>query len=373
MNTVAITQVQSNRERNAFIKFPWQIYQGDPNWVPPLLMDMKTILSKKKNPFFRHSDAELFFAWRDGKLVGRIAAIVNSSHNNFHGETTGFFGFFESIDDAAVARKLIATAKNWLRGKGMNVLRGPTNLSTNDTCGFLSKGFDSSPTIMMTYNPEYYLSLMEAAGMSKCKQLYAYDFDKTMPMPERFVKFAEKAMQDKSLSFRTINMKQFDQEVELIHDIYNDAWQDNWGFVPMNEAEFKHLAKDLKPAVDPDIVYIAEVDGEAAGFSLALPDYNEILKKVNGRLLPFGIFKLLLNKKKIKRIRVVTLGVRKRFQKKRGLAPAFYYETYRSGIEKGYAQGEFSWILEDNTLMNRALEGMGARLHKKYSIYETEI
>lgn len=370
---VTITPVESKKALRDFIKLPWKIYAGDPNWVPPLIIDMKKILDKKKNPFFEHSDAELFLAQKDGETVGRIAAILNNNHNKFHNEKVGFFGFFESIDDRNVADALMMAAEKWVKARGMTHLRGPMNFSTNDPCGMLCEGFDSPPVLLMTYNPPYYPTLIENLGLIKIKDLYAYYFDHTMPMPERFKAFAKKTLDDDSITLRTINLKDFDNEVKKVQTIYNDAWQANWGFVPMTAAELAHMAKDLKPIVDPDIVFFAEVKGEIAGFSLALPDYNEILKDINGRLLPFGIFKLLLNRKKIKRVRVITLGVRQKFQKKRGLAPTFYYETYRRGTEKGYAIGEFSWILDDNVLMNRALEGLGARLYKKYAIYEKAI
>ncbi|HEX9652665.1 MAG TPA: N-acetyltransferase, partial [bacterium] len=195
----------------------------------------------------------------------------------------------------------------------------------------------------------------------------------TTSMPDRFKALAQKTLADESITLRTLNLRDFNNEVKRVQTIYNDAWQDNWGFVPMTAAELAHMGKDLRQIIDPDIVHFAEVNREIAGFSLALPDYNEILKDINGRLLPFGIFKLLLNRKKIKRVRVITLGVRHKFQKKRGLAPAFYYETYRRGKEKGYTLGEFSWILDDNVLMNRALESMGAKLYKKYAIYEKPV
>lgn len=370
MSDIQIMPVANRRQFKTFIKLPWRIYDNDPYWVPPLLLDMKNLLSKSKNPFFRHSEAELFLAYKNGEAVGRIAAILNNNHNRYHQEKTGFFGFFECIDDQEVAESLLQTAESWVKSKGMERLRGPMNPSINDTVGFLCEGFDSSPVIMMTYNPKYYLQLVENAGFARLKELYAYSFHRDMPIPERFVKFAEKILDDPTISFRTINMKDFDNEVSIVRDIYNDAWQDNWGAVPMETYEFEHAAKDLKTVVDPDIVFIAEVNGEPAGFSLSLPDYNQILKDINGRLLPFGIFKLLLNKRKINRVRVVTLGVKQKFQKKRGLAPAFYYETYRRGKNKGYAFGEFSWILEDNVLMNRAAEGLGAKLYKKYAIYE---
>ncbi len=373
MNNIEIKPVTGKRGLKQFIKLPWKIYAGDPLWVPPLILDMKNILNQKKNPFFEHSQAEYFLALRDGEPVGRIAAIINGNHNAFHEEKTGFFGFFESVNDTEVSGRLLETAREWVASRGMNCLRGPMNFSTNDTCGLLSEGFDSAPVIMMTYNPEYYLRLMQAARLKKVKDLYAYSFSAALPIPERFVKFAEKALADESLSFRTMNMREFNKEVDTIMSIYNDAWEKNWGFVPMTEKEFRHAATDLKAAVDPSIVFIAEVNGEPAGFALTIPDYNEILKDINGRLLPFGIFKLLLNKKKIKRLRVVTLGVRQKFQKKRGLAPAFYYKTYMEGRSKGYAEGEFSWILEDNTLMNRAAEGLGAKLYKKYTVYEAPV
>ena len=370
---IEIKTVQTKKELNAFIKLPWKVYKNDPHWVPPLILDMKKILNKKKNPFFNHSDAELFLAQKDGEVVGRVAAIINNNHNNTHNEKTGFFGFFECLNKPEAAKELLNSAEAWVKEKGMTSFRGPTNFSTNDTCGFLTEGFDLSPAIMMTYNPKYYLNFIKESGLNKVKSFYAYYLHHNTPMPERFINFAKKTLQDKSLRFRNINMKDFKNEVEIIQQIYNDAWENNWGFVPMEKAEFTHMAKDLKPVVDPDIIFIAEVDGEPAGFSLALPDYNQILKNINGRLLPFGIFKLLLNKKKITAVRVITLGVRHKFQKKRGLAPAFYYETYMRGINKGYSSGEFSWILEDNVLMNRALEGIGAKVYKKYAMYEKNI
>jgi GNAT superfamily N-acetyltransferase len=368
-----ISAVKNRQDLNDFIKLPWRIYDGDPHWVPPLIMDMKKILHKSKNPFFEHSDSDLFLARKNGEPVGRIAAIVNNNHNKVHDERIGFFGFFECVDDREVAAHLLGQAAKWAKSRGLTHLRGPTNFSTNDTCGLLTEGFDSSPVILMTYNPEYYMNLVETAGFTKKKNLHAYYFSGDMAIPERFGAMAKRTLEDKSVTLRTINMKAFRREVEIVKNIYNAAWQANWGFVPMTDKEIEHLAKELRPVVDPDIVFFAEVDGEPAGFSLALPDYNHVLKDVNGRLFPFGIFKLLLNRKKITRVRVITLGVLPKFQRKRGLAPTFYYETYHHGKEKGYSLAEFSWILEDNVLMNRALEGLGAKLYKKYSIYEKKL
>ncbi|NIR49378.1 hypothetical protein GWO43_12905 [candidate division KSB1 bacterium] len=371
--SVEISKVQSKKDLNEFIKLPWKIYEDDSNWVPPLIMDMKKILNKKKNPFFEHSEAVLFLAKKDGQPVGRIAAILNNHHNNFHNEKTGFFGFFESTNDTEVSAALFDAAVAWVKENGMTQIRGPMNFSTNDSCGVLYEGFDSPAVIMMPYNPSYYLSLLENSGFQKIKDLYAYYFNRDMHIPERFESMARRTHADKSVRFRTVNLQNFKNEVETVKNIYNEAWESNWGFVPMTDSEFLHLAKDLKPVVDPDIVFFAEVNGESAGFSLSIPDYNQILKDLNGRLFPFGIFKLLKNKKNITRIRVITLGVRKKFQNKRGLAPTFYYETYTRGKNKGYSIAEFSWILADNVLMNRALQALGARLYKKYAIYEKAI
>lgn len=371
--SIEITPLKTRKHLMEFIKLPWKIYRDNPYWVPPLIMDMKKILHRKKNPFFQHSETELFLAKQNGESVGRIAAILNNNHNKFHNEKTGFFGFFESINNLEVSRELLNTAQTWLKAKGMTTFRGPMNFSTNETCGLLIEGFDSSPVLMMPFNPEFYGDLMEEFGLNKIKELYAYYFDQDRPMPQRFEALAKKTHQDKTIRFRTLNLKDVWNEVDRMRNIYNEAWSENWGFVPMTDAEFNHMAKELKPIADPDIIYIAEINGEPAGFSLALPDYNQILKDVNGRLFPIGIFKLLWKKKNINRIRVITLGVKNKYQKKRGLAATFYYETYTRGKRKGYSLGEFSWILEDNVLMNRALEALGAKRYKRYAIYEKEI
>jgi len=370
--SIKIVPVRSRRERMKFIKLPWKIYKGDKFWVPPLISDQKKLLDQKKNPFYKHSEVELFLAMSDGEPVGRIAAIVNHNHNRFHNEKVGFFGFFECIDNYEVAEELLNSAKEWLRQKGMEIMRGPANPSSNDTWGLLLEGFDSSPVIMMTYNPPYYLEFMERYGLRKSKDLYAYFMDKNVTMPEKFHQIAEQVARRENIRIRNLNLKDFKAEVERIKYIYNNAWARNWGFVPMTDEEFDHLAKDLKPIVDPDLVFIAEVNGEPAGFSLTLPDYNQALRRINGRLFPFGLVKLLWYSKKIDMVRVLTLGVIHKYQKL-GIASVFYLKTYEKGIEKGYYKGEFSWILEDNVLMNRALKRMGAKIYKKYRIYEMEI
>ncbi len=369
---VVVRPVQSRRDLSSFVKFPWQIYRGNPYWVPPLIADVKKLLDRQKNPFFLHSQAEYFLAERDGSTAGRIAAIVNDNHNQFHNEKTGFFGFFECVDDQEVADALFEAAASWLRSKGMEIMRGPMNPSTNDTIGLLLDAYDRPPLIMMTYNPPYYVQLVDRFGMAKVMDVYAYWMDATQPLPEKLIRVTEKVRKKEGLTFRSINMKEFWAEVDRIHQIYNKAWSYNWGFVPMTTEEFHHLAKDLKTVVDPDLAFIAEMHGQPVGFCLTLPDFNQALHKINGRLLPFGIFKLLYYARKIDQARVITMGVIREYQK-RGIDSLFYLETYRRAVAKGYKGGEFSWVLENNTMMRRTAEMMGGRIYKTYRIYDYKL
>jgi GNAT superfamily N-acetyltransferase len=358
-----------------FIKFPWSIYRKDANWVPPLLMERKEFLDRKKNPFFTHADVILLLAEKNGQVVGRIAGIVNHNHIKEHNEKVGFFGLFECVNDREVAKSLLDSVRDWLKSKGMEIMRGPANFSSNEDWGFLLEGFDSPPVIMMPYNPPYYLELVESYGLIKAKDLYAYFIDESLPTPARVVRMAENIRKKEGMTIRGLNMKEFSREVSEIKQIYNSAWSKNWGFVPMTDEEFDHMAKSLKQIVDPHMVFIAEVDGKPAGFSLALPDFNQVLVRMNGRLFPFGIFKLLWHtkvKNKIDGVRIITMGVVPEYQK-RGIDTVFYVETYNVGVKRGYRWAEMSWILEDNVLMNRMLELLGAKLYRKYRIYEIKI
>ncbi|MGB2805112.1 MAG: N-acetyltransferase [Candidatus Zixiibacteriota bacterium] len=355
-----------------FIKLPWQIYKDDPHWVAPLLVERKAFLDKEKNPFFKHAEVVFYLAQRDGKTVGRIAGIVNQNHIEYHKEKAGFFGFFECVKDFEVAKALLDKVREWLKSKGMEIMRGPANFSSNEEWGFLLEGFDSRPVIMMTYNPPYYLDFVARYGMIKAKDLYAYFMDETSPPPDRLVRMADNIRKRQNVKIRNINMKEFQKEIKLIKQIYNSAWSKNWGFVPMTDEEFDHLAKNLKQIVDPHMIFIAEVDGRPAGFSLALPDFNQVLARLNGRLFPFGILKLLWHSKirnKIDGVRVITMGVTPEFQK-RGIDTVFYVQSYNVGVKRGYTWAEMSWVLEDNTLMNRVLKLLGAKLYKKYRIFE---
>jgi hypothetical protein len=373
LSNLELLEVKNPRELREFIRLPWKIYRGDPHWVPPLIMDMKKLLDKSKNPFFQHSTADFFLAKRNGETVGRIAAILNNNHNKFHTEQTAFFGFFESVNDQAVADALLNRAADWGREHGMNILRGPMNYSTNDTCGLLIEGFDKIPAIMMTYNPPYYIDLFERNNLHKAMDLYAWWGDSKDGLDEKLVRVGEAALRKENIVIRTLDMKHFDDEVKIIKRIYNDAWSANWGFVPMTDAEFDHLAKDLKPVVNPKLVYIAMQGNEPIGFSLSLPDLNVALHKINGRLLPFGLLKVLYYSRKIHHVRVLTLGVIKRLQKTRGLGAVLYLETFRRAVAAGFPRGEFSWTLENNDLINRGMELLKGKIYKRYRVYERPI
>lgn len=367
--SIHVSLVSSRKDWNDFIKFPWKIYKSDPHWVPPLISQQKDIFNKKTYPFFEHSEAEFYIARRGKKTVGTIAAILNNRHNMVHDENVGFFGFFETIDDYAVAEKLLDTAVAWCKNKKLDAIRGPENYSQNDTCGLLVDGFDTPPVILMTHNPPYYQGLIEKYGFTKAMDLWAWEMGTETDMPERVVDVVEKIKSRSKFTFRKINKKDFDNELEKVKHVYNSAWEKNWGFVPLTDHELEHIAKNLVQIIDEDIVFFAELDGEPIGFSLACPDINQALKKLNGRLFPFGIFKLLYYSRKISRLRVIIMGIIKEYRNK-GLDAVFYLDTYRRGIEKGYNWGEFSWILENNDPMNTALKNIGARVYKTYRIYE---
>ncbi len=373
---MSITVRQLNqKEIGEFIKFEWQIYSDDAHWVPHLLMERKEFLDPHKNPFFDHADVAYFMAYRNGQAVGRIAGIVNELHNKFHQDQTGFFGLFECRNDPDAAAALIGEAEKFVRQRGMTVLRGPVNFSTNDECGLLVEGFDRPPMIMMTYNPTYYIALFEQNGLVKCKDLIAYRLETPPSIPERLQRAVDLILKRNSFTVRTFNMKDFTNEVQRVKKIYNAAWEKNWGFIPMTDAEFDHMGKQMKQILDPDFLFIAEHRGEPIGFSLAIPNINEALIKIrDGRLLPFGLFKLLWNtrKGKIRTVRVITLGVVPQHRHS-GLDTVFYHKTFEMGIRKGVQWGELSWILEDNAAMNRPLERMGATVYKRYRIYEKAV
>jgi GNAT superfamily N-acetyltransferase len=369
MTQVFLKPAESKRDMDAFIRFPLRHYSRDPFFVPHLLYERKKFFSAS-NPIFQFTEVTYFLA-RDekGEVVGRVTAHINGRHNRHAGEKTGFFGFFECIEDQAAASVLMAAAEDALRARGMKVIRGPFNFSTNEECGFLVQGFDRPPSLMMPYTKPYYPDLMTRLGYSKTRDLLAYEYEYQGNIPDHLVRFSRRIRERKQIVIRSINMQRFVEDVETIFRIYNAAWSQNWGFVPVTEEEFRSTAKDLRSIVDPSIVLIAEKEGRPVGFSVTLPDYNVLLKRMNGRLFPFGFLHLLFGRKSIRRVRTLLLGVVAEYRLS-GIDALLIYDTFEKGLSRGYRAGEMSWILEDNVLMRRPVERMGAAIGKVYRIYE---
>jgi len=366
---MVIEQIDPARSRdiNEFLKFPLRLYRNSPYWVCPLLSDQKKFL-QPNSPFFEHAEGALFLAREGDQIVGRIGAVVNRRYNEFQGEKTGFFGFWECIDDQDVANRLFDTAAEYLRNQGMEIMRGPASFSTNEECGLLVEGFDYSPMILMPYNPEYYIRLVEGYGCKKAMDLYAYRLDEKSVSDriERGAKLLENRL---SVKVRPFQKREYWREAERVLEVYNNAWSKNWGFVPWTEHEFLHLAKSMKSMADLDLVFIAEDGTRPVGFSLALPDVNLALKHIRGRITPCALVKLLYYSRKIDRMRILIMGVIREYRN-RGIDNLFHYHMIKTGIQKGYKMAEMSWVLETNVEMNHVLEKMGAAVYKKYRLYD---
>jgi GNAT superfamily N-acetyltransferase len=351
------------------VDLPYRLYRRDPFWVAPLRVAQKELFDTRKHPFYAHAEMQPFLARRGGQVCGRVAAILDRSFHELYQEQAGFFGFFESIEDQDVARALLDAACQWLRQRGAQVVRGPMNPSTNYECGMLVEGFDSSPMVMMTYNPPSYPRMLEALGWRKAKDLLAYHAAVSEVETEKMMRVAERAGLSRNVTIRPIRMKAFNQEVEMIWRLYNSAWERNWGFVPMSREEFRHMAAEMRQILKPDLVLVGEVAGQVVGFALALPDINQALKHARGRLFPWGLLKILYHQRSIHEVRVIALGVVEQYRSA-GVAAGFYATLLRNGHRLGYQGGEASWILEDNVLMNRSLRAFGAKPYKTYRIYE---
>jgi len=371
---VKVFPVSSSKEMRQFIRLPWKIYHGNPCWVPPLLLDQKKMFSRKHCPFLEHSEAEFFLARRDDEILGRIVAIKNNNHLKVYDDGVGFFGFFETVNDQEVAQALLNRAGEWLQARGLKTIRGPENYSQNETAGLLTDAFDRPPVIEMTYNPPYYVELIESAGFKERMKLLAYAIEGANEIPERLVRVVENIRRNADFTVRPVNLKRVDEEVEKIKSVYNSAWSENWGAVPFTENEIKELKNKLISIVIPDLCFIAEINGAAVGTSITVPDFNEVLIKLrNGRLLPFGIFKLLWYRRKISGVRTIIMGVKKEHRHK-GIDIVFYYETFKNGLRHGFHHGEMSWILESNMPMRQALDKIyGTRIYKTYCLYEKEL
>ncbi|MEN8145730.1 MAG: GNAT family N-acetyltransferase [Gemmatimonadota bacterium] len=368
---IQVDPVRDRRGLRAFLHFPYRVYENDPHWVAPLLIDQRKLLDPARHPFYEHSELQTFLAYRGGQVVGRIAAIHNRNHIRHHEEQVGFFGFFEAIDNPAVAVALFDSAAGWLRERGLTAMRGPVNPSTNDPAGLLVEGFDESPYIMMTYNPAYYENLILGAGFEESTAMVAYII-RHNEAPAYMPRLAAKITARTGVTLRPIRMTEFEKELRRIRHIYNAAWEKNWGFVPMTDAELAFMAHELKPIVkkDPELVIMADsAEGEPVGFSLSLKNYNVALKPARGRLLPLGLLKVLWNTRRIDMVRVLTLGLVPEYRGK-GIDTLLYYRLFQTCVEKGLKGGEFSWVLEDNHAIRKPLERLGGEIYKRYKLYD---
>ena len=370
-----IKQVSSKKELAQFIDFPHHLFEGDLNYVPELHIAQRDLLSPGKHPFHEHSELQLFLVLDNGEIKGRIAAIINNNHNDFNKSKDGFFGFYDVINDLELSNLLLDAASQWLIQKGATNISGPVNPSTNEPCGLLIEGFDSPPVAMMTYNKPYYEILLNSAGFSKQVDLLAYHLP-TATVDKRTLRLKDtllRRMGINGITIRNINLKNYKTEVDNILEVYNAAWADNTGFVPMTEKEFRYLAKDLKMILDKDFCLIAEHQGKVIGFALAIPDINQVLIKIKrGRLFPLGIFKLLLGLKKIDYVRVLALGVIEGYRRS-GIEACFYAEIIEKAASKNIRGGEASWILENNELMNNGLKKLNATVSKRYRLFEKSL
>ena len=376
MSEIKIVEVKSAKQRMQFIKFSFKLYDKKEYWVAPLIMDQKLMFNPEKSPYYEHSTAQLFLAYRDDKIVGRISAHTNTLHNKTHEDKVGFFGFYESINDQEVADVLFDTAYKWLQKRGFDTMRGPMNFSVNEEVGLLVDGFHSPSFLMNVWNKDYYQKLFEGWGLVKTMDLYAYRIN-IAPLPERVKKIAAMAQKRYGFEIKTLPMKDKKKQREFldkVFQVYRDAWSDNWGYVPMTEREFQHTVDTLIQFALPEFVYIAEKDDELMGTFVCLPDYNEVLKKLNGRLLPFGIIKLLYWRNKISGLRVPIMGVSEKYRNK-GVDLAFYAKSFEVALnhKQKWLTGEFSWILENNLMMNRMSELLGGKIDKVYRVYDKMI
>lgn len=376
MSAIEITQVDSAAERDAFIKFPWRIYRDDPAWVPPLLLERKEFLDRKKHPFYGHGDAALFLARSGGEIVGRIMGSDDPNYNALHQSNVGCFGLFDCVDDPAVAAALFEAAAAWLRARGRSEIMGPIDYSTNYVCGLLVEGFQFPPALLTSHNPPYYERLIEGYGFRKTMDFYAWWFSKPERAAARLRRLSAALKKRHPATIRPGNLKDLRAESARLREIYNEAWKDNWGFVPFTEHEFEFMTRELKQLVVPEFTLIAEIGHEPVGFILCVPDINVALKKINGRLtkygLPIGLAKLLYHKSRLRTARLIALGVKPKYRRG-GIAEMLVLRIIEDAmIQRGFT-GELSMTLENNHLINRFLSAIGAERYKTYRIYQRSL
>jgi hypothetical protein len=367
---ITIRKVESAADLDRFVKFPFRLYRSDPNWVPPLIGDAKRTLTPGRNPFWDHAQRELYLAVRDYEVVGRVAAIYDPDYNRLRDSRVAYFGFFEVEDDIAVAQALFAAAKAFARSRGADTVYGPANPSLNDEVALLIGPFDSPPMVKMSYNPPYYRQLIEESGFTKVKDFHAYAIRTDAPVPEKLQRVMAKLREKPELTVRPADLDHAEREIGLIREVYNDAWSDNWDHVPMTEDEIADLARQLKPLVRPETCPFVFYKGEIAGVCVTLPDYNQVLRKMNGRLFPFGWFTFLARRGRIDQARLWALGVKRKFHNL-GFDSLLYYESFMGARRLGYKWGEVSMILEDNVSIIRPILMWGGKLYKTFRVYQS--
>lgn len=376
MAHVEVIPVQSPAELRDFIDLPWKVYAGDPNWVPPLKREIQRLLDPEAHPFWQFSERTLFLARRGAVTVGRVAAIVDHNYNRFHDERMGSWGFFECLPDREAAGALLAAAADWTRQQGMAFLRGPLNPSTNYEVGLLIHGCDAPPVFMMTYNPAYYDELLTSLGLVKEKDLLSFRVDRSWQPPDWVGKVAQRIKEKNPIRIRTLRFKDLKNELPLVRDIYHEAWFDNWGFVPMTDAELHDMGKQLLRISDPDLAFLLYYEDEPAGVALIVPDVNPIIKVLNGKIGLLGWLKILLNRGKIKGMRGLIFGIRRKYQEL-GLplvAFDYLYELLQQRKKyRNYQYIELGWNLEDNDLINQWFADGGAQVDKRYRIYRNPL
>ncbi|HEX7279178.1 MAG TPA: hypothetical protein VF255_06080 [Solirubrobacterales bacterium] len=378
MGSLTIRPVRTRRELKRFVKVPFHLHRESEQWVPPLIFERMQFLDRRKNPWFEHGEAEFFLAERDGEPVGRVSAHVDSRWDTYQGGSDAMFGFFEAAEDPEVVRALFAAAEEWARGKGRERILGPMDFTTNDEIGILIEGFERQPMILEPWHPPYYRRLIEAEGFEKTMDVLMWELRMgELKEGEKFDpsihEAAEKALREEGIVIRNMRKREMAAEVRRFMDVYNEAWGDNWGFVPITDAEVEFQAKNLKQVLDEEWTFMAEKDGEVVGAALTLPDVNQVMATMNGRLLPFGWAKFLLGKRRIDRLRVFALGVKHDYRHT-GVAAGLYLEHIKLAAHPDKIHwGEMGWILETNKPMNRAMEGMGGKIVKKYRLYERRL
>jgi hypothetical protein len=374
MGSVSIRPVRTRRELKRFVKVPFRLHRDSPQWVAPLIFERMEFLDREKNPYFEHAEAEYFVAERDGEPVGRITAQVDRRWDEFQGGSDGMFGFFETIDDREVARALLGAAEDWLGGHGRERILGPMDFTTNDELGILVEGHELRPMVLQPWHPPYYEELIDSLGYAKAMDLLMWhlalgELKEGDQFAPEIHAAAKKALRDEGVVIRNMRKREMADEVRRFMEVYNEAWGKNWGFVPITDAEVEFQAKNLKQILDENWAYMAEREGEVVGAALTLPDVNQVLARLNGRLLPLGWLRFLLGKRKIDRVRVLALGVKRDFRHS-GVAAGLYLKHLETASPDGVPAGETGWILETNEPMNRAMEGMGGKVVKRYRLYE---